>query len=277
MIGGAKTPESVRYEFGDTPVVISSCRADLLSEKSAALRKIPHPAEGEVGIFLLSSYLRRGSVLEIDDDLLRDRIIAPLKNRGYKYLALGGRHEIDIVETGEFSAIFSGGLERFDFEKDRGRKCFISFMVGSGGIKNVETVRTRARKMEFINITCDSKTTALEIEEAAAGFAAKRTKSKLLYIVLGGQLTFEQFKAFESSEKLRELREQFIAVHIDNRLYLIDSDMDYNFDALCVNSPADEFMRTVKKEMDEAGDRGKEVKLLEELLQMGLEEIEKGF
>lgn len=276
VIGGAKTPQSVRYEFGGTPVVVSSCRADLLSEKSASLKRIPRPGEGEVGIFLLSSYLRRGSVLEIDDELLAHRIIPPLKDRGYSYLALGGRHEVDIVESGGFNAIFSGGLERFDFERDRGRKCFISFIVENGAIAGIETVRSRARKMEFINITCNSKTTAEDIEEAASRFSAKRTKSMLLYIALNGQLTFEQYKRFESSELLDELREQFMAVHIDNRLFLIDSEMDYNFDALRVNSPADEFMRTVKKEMDEAGDRGEEVRLLEELLQMGLEEIEKG-
>jgi len=212
--------------------------------------------------------------MTISDELLRGNILEPLRERGYSYVALGHRHCFDVIEAGEFTAIFPGSLERFNFETDRERKFFVSFIIEGGKILAPETVRTSARPLEYVNITCSVGDR--DIESTLADIIKRGSKDKILYITLNGQLGFDSFNSFQKSEVLRRLRDRFAFVHVENRLVLVDEDAQYNFDALRVASPAEEFRRYVKREIDGAQERGGEVELLQELLEMGLREIEDG-
>jgi DNA repair protein SbcD/Mre11 len=273
IIGAGEEPDTVEYEFGGQKVTVSSCQTSFFFDENFKKRRIPAPKES-AGIFLLCAFSRRQGLITISDDLLRSNIIEPLRERGYSYVALGHRHRFDAIETGELTAIFPGSLERFNFDEDRERKCFISLTIENGKIQTPETVRTAARPLEYVNLSCSISDKDLG---SMLGDLVKRgSKDKILYVALNGQLSFETFNAFQKSGLLKKLRDRFAFVHIENRLVLVDEDAQYNFDALRVASPIEEFKRYMRREIDDARERGGEVTLLEELLEMGLAEIEDG-
>jgi len=61
---------------------------------------------------------------------------------------------------------------------------------------------------------------------------------------------------------------------VDNRLVLADKGAGYDFNALRVGTPAEEFQRFMKREMDQAPEHSEERRLLSELYDMGMREIE---
>lgn len=271
VIGVAEEPAMLEYEFSGQKVAVGSCQASFFFEEDFKKRRIPAPKD-RPGIFLLGAYSRRQGLIAIDDEFLRKKILAPLRERGYNYVALGHRHKFDVIETGEFTAIYPGSLERFNFDEDRERKCFITFEIKDGKIQPPETVRTAARPLEYVNLTCT--VADKELESLLGDLVRRGNKDKILYITLNGQLGFEPFNSFQKSELLAKLRERFAFVHVENRLMLVDDVSNYNFEALRVAAPVEEFKRYMRREIKNARERGGEVRLLEELLEMGLKEIE---
>ena len=271
VIGAGAEPESVQLEFDGGKVQISSCQAAAFFDEEFKKRSIPAPKD-KAGIFMLCAYSRRQDLMNITNDLLREKILNPLHERGYQYVALGHRHKLDLIDSGDFTAIFPGSLERFNFEEDRERKCFITFTIDDGKVSAPQTVRTSARPLEYINVTCslDGK----DIESGFSDIGRRGNKDKILFIVLNGQSTFDTFNNFQKSATLSKLRDRFAFVHIENRLVLVDETDEFRLEALRVGTPAEEFKRFVSREIIEAKERGEEVKLLEELYEAGVKEIE---
>ena len=271
VIGAGAEPESLQLEFEGQKIQITACQASIFFGEEFKRRDIP-ATKDRAGIFLLCAFSRRQDLINITNDLLREKILSPLRERGYQYAALGHRHKLDLIDAGEFTAIFPGSLERFNFDEDRERKCFISFTIEDGRVTSPQTVRTSARPLEYINLTCslDGK----DLESSFSDIGMRGNKDKILYIVLNGQATFETFSKFQKSALLAKLGERFAFVHIENRLVLVDENADFKLEALHVGTPADEFKRFVSREILEAKERGDEVKLLEELYELGVREIE---
>ncbi|HOX27607.1 MAG TPA: DNA repair exonuclease [bacterium] len=270
VIGLGHTPETVNLNFDGVQVMVCSSPVTFFFEEDFKTRKIPAPKD-KIGIYLLCNYSRRQDLLNVDNELLRERVLAPIRDRGYQYVALGHRHRLELMEAGDFTAIYPGSLERFDFDIDRERKCFITFEIADGKAQPPQTIRTSARQLEYVNLTCSVEDK--DIEAAFRDLSRRGNKDKILYIVLNGQLTFDVFNSFQKSELLSKLKEKFAFVNIDSRLMLVDSASDYKFEALHVGSPIEEFRHFMQREIDEAREKGDEVKLLEELLEMGEKEI----
>ncbi len=271
VIGAGAEPESATFEFEGRKILVASCRSAMFFDEDFKRRSIPAPKD-RVGIFMLCTYSRRQDLIHITDEILREKILTPLRERGYQYIALGHRHKLDLLEAGDFTAIYPGSLERFNFDDDRERKCFVTFTIDEGRVQSPQTVRTSARPLDYINLTCSLEDKNLE--SAFADLVKRGNKDKILYVVLNGQSTFEAFNKFQKSELLSKLREKFAFVHVENRLVLVDESENFNFEALRVGTPAEEFKRFVSREILEAKERGEELKLLEELYEMGLREIE---
>ncbi|HOO57090.1 MAG TPA: hypothetical protein PLN69_09725 [bacterium] len=275
VIGTNDTPDKVELEFEGQKIVVSSVQSSFFFDSNFKKRRIPAPKE-RVGLFLLCSYSRRQDLLYIDNELLSSRILQPLKERGYSYVALGQKNKLDLLEVGEFTALYPGSLERFNFDSDRERKCFVVFEIVDGVVQPPDTIRTSARALEYVNLTCSASDK--NIEDSLKDLLKRGNREKILYATLNGQLSLEGFNSFKSSEILNELKENFAFVHIDNRLSLVDENEGYNFDALKVRPPIEEFKNYVRKEIDNAKKqkRHDEAKLLEELSLMGIREIEEG-
>lgn len=128
------------------------------------------------------------------------------------------------------------------------------------------------RPLEYITLSCslgeDSVPATLDDMAGSGG------KEKILYLVLEGQMAFDAFNKFRNSETLASLRQRYAAVHLDNRLVLADRATGYDFNALRVGAPAEEFRRFMEREMAQATDGSEEKRLLAELFEMGMREIE---
>lgn len=273
VLGVKNVPESVELELDGAKTIVTSCSMDFFFQPDFKRKKIP--TTGEVpGIFILSA--QSASTLDLTDEMIRQNVLSHIRECGYGYCALGGRHKLSLLESGDFTAVFPGSLERFDFDRDRDRKCFIIFSIEDGKIRPPETVRSRARSLEYINITCSLTMTLEDMETALSGLGKKGDKDKMLYIVLDGQLQYDLYDVFMNSEKILKLRDKFACVHIENRIILLDGNQRYNFDALKVFTPSEEFRHTMEGEIEEARERGEEVRFLQELLEMGIREIEEG-
>jgi len=275
ILGAGHDPETELFEFGGMKVRVTSARVDRFFERGFRKKKIAD-CENEPGIFLLSTCLHRGGADRISEDLLKEKVLAPIREKGYRYAALGGRQRLNLIESGEFTAVYSGGLEHFDIEQDRDRKCFVTFTIKDGEFQDIETVRSSARPLEYINITCNADSSLSDLENAVSDLGGRGDRDKMLYVVLNGRLPADIFDIFTGGEKVRSLTERFACVHIENKLMMHDTERDYDVDALNVYSPAEEFRRTVEREIQEAEERGEDAQYYEDILEMGLREIEEG-
>ncbi len=273
VMGTTEDPEKVVFEFDGQKVMIASSQAAFFFSEAFSRRRIPLPRDA-AGIFLMCAYSRRQGLINIEDDLLRERVLDPLRDRGYQYAALGHKQKFQIMTAGDFTAIYPGSLERFNYELDRERKFFVQFEISGGKIQPPTPVRSSARPLEYVSLTFSAGDA--DIGKSLEDTLRRAKKEKALHIILNGQISLNEFNSFMKGETIKKLREQFAFAHVENRLALVDAGEEYRFDALRVNSPAQEFERYVEREIAAAQDRGDEVRLLKELLEMGVKEIEEG-
>ncbi|HPN94889.1 MAG: exonuclease subunit SbcD [bacterium ADurb.Bin236] len=273
VMGTTEDPEKVVFEFDGQKVMIASSQAAFFFSEAFSRRRIPLPRDA-AGIFLMCAYSRRQGLINIEDELLRERVLDPLRDRGYQYAALGHKNKFQTLTAGDFTAIYPGSLERFNYELDRERKFFVQFEISGGKIQQLTPVRSSARPLEYVSLTFSAGDA--DIAKSLEDTLRRAKKEKALHIILNGQISLNEFNSFMKGETIKKLREQFAFAHVENRLALVDAGEEYRFDALRVNSPAQEFERYVEREIAAAQDRGDEVRLLKELLEMGVKEIEEG-
>lgn len=272
IIGGDKECERHVYELNGQDVTVASCPFDMFLEPDFKPSRIL-PVKRGFGIFLVNAHSRRRRADSLSDDELIENTIKPLAKRGYGYCAFGHSRSLKILTADGATGAFPGSLERLSFDTDRGKKYFLTFTINDqGAMSPLEPVRTRVRPLEYVGITCslgnDNLDAMLEDLNGRGG------KDKILYIALDGQMDFESFKKLRNSSVLDTLRESYAAVHIDNRLILVDGAAGFDFNALRVGTPAEEFRRHLEREMAAVEPGSDEHKLLQELFEMGIREIE---
>jgi len=260
------------YDLNGQDVTVGSCPYEMFFEPDFTARRIL-PVKRGCGVFLLHTYARRRRLLPLDTAEFKTRVLEPLAARGYRYAALGHNHSLSTIEHNGLTAVYPGSLERLAVDEDRGKKYFVTFTIDRNGAPGPpEPVRTRVRPLEYITLTCalgdDAITATLD------GLAGAGGKDKILYLVLEGQMAFDAFSRFKNSPTLAGLRERYAAVHLDNRLVLADPATGYDYNALRVGTPAEEFRRFMDREMAQAPDGSEEKRLLAELFEMGMREIE---
>jgi DNA repair exonuclease SbcCD nuclease subunit len=272
VIGRGPDCDRKVYDLNGQDVTVGSCPFELFFEPDFTPRRIL-PVKRGCGIFLLHAYARRRRLLPLDTNEFKERVLEPLAARGYRYVALGHNHSLGTIEHDNIMAVYPGSLERLAVDEDRGKKYFVTFTIDRNGAPGPpEPVRTRVRPLEYITLSCslgeDSVPATLDDMAGSGG------KEKILYLVLEGQMAFDAFNKFRNSETLASLRQRYAAVHLDNRLVLADRATGYDFNALRVGAPAEEFRRFMEREMAQATDGSEEKRLLAELFEMGMREIE---
>lgn len=271
LLGAADAPDTLRLSFPGHNTVVSAAPLDFFLSPNFKTKDVPAAKDG-FGIFVLHAHTRRHAFNPDDTEEWRERVLAPLASRGYKYLALGHRHSLHQIPASDILAVFPGSPERLHLETDREKKYFVTLDV-TGGVAKMKPVATRVRPVEFLSITCapgEDKVTP--VLRSLTGPASER----ILYIVLEGQMDDRAFAAVKQGPEIADLRGRYAVVHIDNRLILIDAQAGYDYSALRVEPPAGEFRNFVEREIAAAPAGSEEAILLKELLQAGLAEIEEG-
>jgi len=272
VLGGGPEPDRRIYELAGREITVTSCPFELFFDPAFKAKNIPMARKG-FGIFVLHAFSRRLGMRSMSDDEVRDRILDPLASRGYGYCALGHRHTTQAVEHDAIKAAWPGSLERLSFDEDRGRKSFISFTIDdTNKMSRLEAVRSAVRPLEHITIPCTLGENRLDsiLEDTLQ----RGGRDKVLHIALEGQMEFELFNSFKKSEILSRLREKFAIVHIDNRLVLVSGREGYDYAALKVGTPAEEFKRYIEREISATRPGSDERALLVELYKMGVKELE---
>lgn len=267
---GVDGVDSIQLTWQDKAVRVSSCPFDHLIEEDFRFREVPG-CHNEFGIMLLHCLSRRRGAAE-SLEILEEKVIAPLFQRGYRLFALGHPVKRKNMSTADFAAVFPGSLERFDLEQDREKKTFTIYEIAEKGEPpEVSTSKIKLRPLEFVSVNCtpDENDLAGMIE----GMTKKGRADSILYIVLDGQAKFSVYNKFRGGDLLKSLKERFAVVHVDTRLTLIDDNEDYRFRALQVGTPEEEFRAFMEREITQAQPGSQEQNLLAELLEMGLREI----
>lgn len=271
VLGAGPEVDRRVYVFRGQEITVSSCSYDKFFDPDFKPRLIPAVKRG-FGIFLLHAFSRRAGVEALSDEDFKLKILDAPASRGYGYCALGHGGAMKIIEHKELTAAYPGSLERLNPETDRGRKSFITFTIGDEKMGKIEPVRCGVRPIEYLTVNCSLGEDKLE--NLLTDTLQRGGKEKILFIALEGQLEFEHFNKFRRSDTLKQLREKFAIVHIDNRLVLVDGQSGYDFNTLRVGTPIEEFRRYMEREMEQAKPGTDERAILDELYRMGIKELE---
>ena len=260
------------YELNGQDVTVSSCAYDRFFIPDFRPTRIL-PVKRGFGIFLLHAYSRRHRLSTLEDDEFADAVLKPLAARGYGYCALGHRHEMTVIDGPGIQGVHPGSLERLSVDTDRGKKYFIALALNDEGAPGpIEPIRTRVRPLEYITMTCSLG--EANAEQTLAEMVGRGGRDKILYVVLEGQMDFQEFHNLKNSDTFKELSERYAIVHLDNRLILVDGASGFDFNALRVGTPVEEFRRYMERELSQVDPDGEEYRLLAELFEIGMREIE---
>ncbi len=273
IAGSSAFPETSRIKIKSRQICITAAMPDFFMSPDFTKKALTACREA-FGIFVMSARTRRGALVTDDRDIFEHRILDPLQERGYRYAAFGGLQGIEITEHASLLAVFPGTTERLDIARDRDRKHFVSITVDDSRITSVEKIRIKTRPVENIAINCSTATKAQEIDNHITDSDIREHKDKIVVVSLNGNLLHEQFDAFRNGTPLATFASRFAAVHIENNLVLLETTENFNFDSLRVGTPAEEFTRTVEREIAESASTGAEARLLRKLLEMGIREIQ---
>lgn len=168
--------------------------------------------------------------------------------KGFNYFALGHIHKFSLKTNGESIFCYPGSTERYSFTEENQNKGFVVLELDEDfSEKKVvfKTLKTRDMK----TITIDFTPKVSDINQHIRSIVNITSPNLLIRVNLKGEVLFDVYRKYKRNEVALNLNERFFGVQINNELSIRDPDTSYDFGALKINSPVDEFKRYMNEKI----------------------------
>ncbi len=170
------------------------------------------------------------------------------KGKGFDYFALGHLHNFSLKTDEESVFCYPGSTEHYSFTEENQKKGFVVLELDEDFTEKkvvFETITTRDMK----TITIDFTPKVSDINQHIRSIVNITSSNLLIRVNLKGEVLFDVYRNYKRNEIALNLNERFFGVQINNELRIRDPDASYDFGALKINSPVDEFKRYMNKKI----------------------------
>ncbi len=202
----------------------------------------------DYGIALIHGHLSEVMPVYDNDCQYAPFSIDDCKGKGFNYFALGHIHKFSIKTAEESVFCYPGSIERYSFTEENQEKGFVALELDEDFNKKKVTfkpVKTRDVK----TITIDFTPKVSDINRHILSIVSITDPNLLIRVNLKGEVLFDVYRNYKRNEVESNLNERFFGVQINNELRIRDPETSYDFGALKINSPVDEFKRFMNEKI----------------------------
>ncbi|MCE8423708.1 MAG: metallophosphoesterase [Candidatus Methanoperedens sp.] len=177
------------------------------------------------------------------------------KGKGFNYFALGHIHKYGLKSNDESVFCYPGSTERYSFTEESQEKGFVVLELDDDFTeKNIIFKPLKTRKMR--TFTVDFTPKIHDINQQILSTVNITDKELLVRVNLKGEALFDVYRNYKRNDLAVSLDERFFGVQINNELIINDPDTSYDFGALKINSPVDEFKRYMNERIAQCEKEG---------------------
>ncbi len=202
----------------------------------------------DYGIALIHGHLREVIPVYDNDCQYAPFSMDDCKGKGFDYFALGHIHKFSLKTDEECVFCYPGSTERYSFTEENQEKGFVVLELDEDFTEKkvmFEPVKTRGMK----TITIDFTPKVSDINQHILSTVNVTSPNLLIRVNLKGEVLFDVYRNYKRNEVASNLNERFFGVQINNELRIRDSDTSYDFGALKINSPVDEFKKFMNEKI----------------------------
>jgi DNA repair exonuclease SbcCD nuclease subunit len=150
---------------------------------------------------------------------------------------------------------YPGSTERYSFTEENQEKGFVVLELDDDFTeKNIIFKPLKTRKMRTFSVDFTPKIP--DINQQILSTVNITDKELLVRVNLKGEALFDVYRNYKRNDLAVSLDERFFGVQINNELVINDPDTSYDFGALKINSPVDEFKRYMNERIAQCEKEG---------------------